>query len=326
VPDLTGFLSAAYPHGSWPAPFHVLEGLQKFKAGVPLKEAAKSVGTSPHILERLNKSTEPEYDIIHLRPSDLLEVDLKRAATILGGLVLGQAAEIAFEDIYRSEMGQEVEFKLVDLREGRSDTDYRVLNGKGRGIFRLNIKFFGSTFRRGAELVGLEPEDCFPLATYKILSAVEKQTAEHLPFVFTVVGVPNLTALSMRGYFSEDDITMIALITKSKKVSGKRSLEEKVVNRLVEQKSKAFTQAYDRIRAAEWYIISARKADDLFRKMFIDRVYALRVRNFAKVFGGAEVDMHFSLKKDLASLKELFRVLREEGPVKTGGLLERGTL
>ena len=55
-------------------------------------------------------------------------------------------------------------------------------------------------------------------------------------------------------------------------------------------------------------------------------MYALRVRNFAKVFGAAEVDMHFSLKKDLTSLKELFRVLREEGPVKTGGLLERGTL
>lgn len=326
MPDIVGFLTAAFPNGSWPPPFHALEGLQKLKAGVALKEAAKDVGTSPRTLAKLNDSAEPEYDIIGLRPTDLDESDLKRAATILGGLVLGQAAEMAFEDIYRSEMGREVEFKLVDLREGRSDTDYRVLNGKGRGIFRLNIKFFGSTFRRGAELVGLEPEDCFPLATYKILSAVEKQTAEHLPFVFTVVGVPNLTAISMRGYFSEDDITIIALITKSKKVSGKRNLEEKVVNRLVAQKSKAFTEAYNRIRSAEWYIISARKADELFRKMFIERVYALRVRNFAKVFGGAEVDMHFSLKSDLTSLKELFRILRDEGPVKTGGLLERGTL
>jgi hypothetical protein len=326
VPDLVGFLTVAFPNGSWPRPFHALEGLQKLKAGVALKDAAKEVGTSSRILAKLNNSAEPEYDIIGLRPADLDESDLKRAATILGGLVLGQAAELAFEDIYRSEMGEEVEFKLVDLREGRSDTDYRVLNGKGRGIFRLNIKFFGSTFRRGAELVGLKPEDCFPLATYKILSAVEKQTAEHLPYVFTVVGVPNLTAISMRGYFSEEDITIIALITKSKKVSGKRNLEEKVVNRLVNQKSKAFTEAYNRIRSAEWYIISARKADELFRKMFIERVYALRVRNFAKVFGGAEVDMHFSLKGDLTSLKELFRILREEGPVKTGGLLERGTL
>jgi hypothetical protein len=133
------------------------------RAGAPLKETARSVGTTPRVLEKLNNSSEPEYDIIGLRPSDLVEDDLKRAATILGGLVLGQAAEIAFEDIYRSEMGQEVEFQLVDLREGRSDTDYRVLNGKGRGIFRLNIKFFGSTFRRGAELVGLDPNDCFPI-------------------------------------------------------------------------------------------------------------------------------------------------------------------
>jgi hypothetical protein len=132
--------------------------------------------------------------------------------------------------------------------------------------------------------------------------------------------------LAGRGYFSEDDITTIALITKSKKVSGKRNTEEKVVNRLMNQKSKAFTEAYNRIRSAEWYIISARKADDLFRKMFIERVYALRVRNFSKAFGAAEVDMHFSLKNDLTSLNELFKILRDEGPVKTGGLLERGTL
>jgi hypothetical protein len=32
-------------------------------------------------------------------------------------------------------MGQEVDFKLVDLREGRSDTDYRVLNGRGPRYF-----------------------------------------------------------------------------------------------------------------------------------------------------------------------------------------------
>jgi hypothetical protein len=237
-----------------PVRSHILEGLQRIKAGEAPKDAARAVGTSTHVLQKAADSTTPEFDIIGLKPSDLTEDDLKRAATILGGLVLGQAAEIAFEDIYRAEMRQEVEFKLVDLREGRSDTDYRVTNGKGRPIYRLNIKFFGSTFRRGAELVGLEPEDCFPLATYKILSANEKQDAEHLPFVFTVVGVPNLTALSIRSYFAEDDIRIIALITKSKRVTGKRNLEEKIVDRIVQQRSKAFTEAYDRIRAAEWYV------------------------------------------------------------------------
>lgn len=325
-PDLIGFFKAAYPNGSWPRPFHVLEGLQRIAAGEAVKAAAQAVGTLPSILERLRKSSEPEYDVIGVRPDELTDEDVRKAATILGGLVLGQAAEIAFEDIYRSEMGQDVDFQLVDMREGYSDTDYRVLNGKGRPIYRLNIKFFGSVFRRGAELVGLDPEDCFPLATYKILSALEKQDSEHLPYVFTVVGVPNLTAISLREHFSEDDIRIIALITKSQKVSGKRALEEKIVARIVDGKSKAFTEAYNRIRSANWYVLSARKAHDMLKTMFIDRVYALRVRNFTRQFGGAEVDMHFSLKKELSNLKELFRILRDEGPTKTASLLERGTL
>ena len=73
-------------------------------------------------------------------------------------------------------------------------------------------------------------------------------------------------------------------------------------------------------------MLSARKAYEMFKTMFIDRVYALRVRNFTRQFAAAEVDMHFSLKKELANLKELFRVLRDEGPTKTASLLERGTL
>jgi len=138
--------------------------------------------------------------------------------------------------------------------------------------------------------------------------------------------VPNLTAVSIRDYFAEEDIRVVALISQSERVSGKRSIEEKIVGRIVAENSKAFTEAYNRIRAAEWYVLSARKANDLLKKMFIERVYALRVRNFAQAFRRAEVDMHFSLKNDLATLKELFRILREEGPTKTAGLLERGTL
>ena len=60
------------------------------------------------------------------------------------------------------------EFELRDLREGRTDTDYRLYNGRGRPIYRVNIKFHGSPFRRAPEMVGLESDDCFALATYKI--------------------------------------------------------------------------------------------------------------------------------------------------------------
>src|SRR5579863_4747417 len=149
--ELVAFLKATYPNGSWPRPFHTLEGLQKVTGGMSLREAAKAVGTGAHHLRKAQESPNPEFDILGFNPSDVTDNDRKRAATILGGLLLGQVAEHAFEDIYRSKMGQDAEFKLVDLREGRTDTDYRVLNGKDRPIYRLNIKFFGSTFRRGLE-------------------------------------------------------------------------------------------------------------------------------------------------------------------------------
>jgi hypothetical protein len=323
--ELVAFLKAAYPNDSWPRPFHTLEGLQKIAAGMSLQEAAKAVGTGSHHLRKALESPHPEFDILGFKASDVTDDDRKKAATILGGLLLGQVAELAFEDIYRSEMGQDAEFKLVDLRESRTDTDYRVLNGKERPIYRLNIKFFGSTFRRGVELVGLEPEDCFPLATYKIIGALEKQNQEHLPYVFTIVGVPNLTAISIRDYFGSGDIQIMALITKSEKISGKRNLEELIVNKIVAEGSTAYTEAFNRIRSAEWYVLSARKAFNLLHTLLIERVYALRVRNFAQQFRGAELDMHFSLKKDLVTLKDFLRTLKDEGQTKMASLLERGT-
>lgn len=89
----------------------------------------------------------------------------------------------------------------------------------------------------------------------------------------------------------------MALITKSERISGKRNLEEVIVKRLISEGSKAYTEAYDRIRSAEWYVLSARKAFNLLHSLLIERVYALRVRNFAQQFRGAELDMHFPLRR-----------------------------
>src|SRR5205809_582006 len=99
APDLIGFLKLAYPNGSWPRPFHVLEGLQRIAAGETVKEAASAVGTSSHVLEKARKSAQPEFDILGVQPSDLTDENLKRAGVILGQLLIGRAAEIAFEDI-----------------------------------------------------------------------------------------------------------------------------------------------------------------------------------------------------------------------------------
>ena len=49
-------------------------------------------------------------------------------------------------------------------------------------------------------------------------------------------------------------------------------------------------------------MLSARRADHLLRENLFDRVYAVRVPGFARLFGKAELDMHFSLKEDLRDL------------------------
>jgi hypothetical protein len=41
-------------------------------------------------------------------------------------------------------------------------------------------------------------------------------------------------------------------------------------------------------------------------------LYALRITNFTRQFGGAEVDMHFSLSKDLVKLSDFLAVLRDD--------------
>lgn len=324
-PNLGAFLKAAYPEGPWPKPFHILQGLEMIAAGASAADAAKSVRTTTKILTSLSGIAHPEYELLGIKPSGLTSDDRKKAGVILGQLLIGQAAEIAFENIYRSGIGPGVEFKLVDLREGRSDTDYRVLNGRDRPIYRVNIKFSGSTFRRAVEMVGLQPDDCFPLATYKIFGALQKQEKEHLPYIFAIVCVPALSAVSIQDQLPTGFVEIVALVSKSERVSGKRNFEDKVVELIVAQNSPAFRAVYDQIRNAEWYVLSARKADKLLRELLFERVFAMKIRGFAQQFRSAELDMHFSLKGDLVTLGEFLRILKDEGQTKLASLLERGT-
>src|SRR5712692_3685417 len=151
--DLIEFLTVAYAAEPWPKPFHVLQGCVRIAKGEALRDVAAAVGTTPARLEEIATNPDASFAVLGVKPSDLADADVTRARSILAQLIIGRAAEIAFEDIYRERMGSDVEFKLVDLREGRTDTDYRVLNGRDRPIYRVNIKFFGSVFRRAPELV-----------------------------------------------------------------------------------------------------------------------------------------------------------------------------
>ena len=306
----------------WPKPLHVLQGLELLRTGESLDAAARAVRTTPARLRRAQEAADPFADILgeSLPPNSVV---VNERAPILGNLVLGRAAELVFEEIYWREMPG-TEFGLVDLREGRTDTDYRMYNGQGRPVYRINIKFHGARFRRAAELVGLKPEDCFALATYKIDSAMKKQDEEHLPYFFAIVGVAGLTAAAVGDQIPRDVTEAVSFLGRVPRKPSIRAIEDAAVEYLVRSNAAVATSTIDEIRKADWYMLSARRADRLLREKLFDRVFALRVRNFARAFGGAELDMHFSLAEDLTPFPEFLAALRERGPQAVSTILERG--
>ena len=102
-----------------------------------------------------------------------------------------------------------------------------MLNGHDNPICRFNIKFHGSLFREAQRFVGLQPEDCFALATYKINNALHRQASERLPFIFLVLTVPDLNAADVGRLVPDDYVWMLAAL------NGKRAVEEAVVARLL---------------------------------------------------------------------------------------------
>ena len=242
---------------------------------------------------------------------------------MLGGLLLGRCAELAFERIYKTEMESD-EFELRDLREGRTDTDYRLYNGRGRPIYRINIKFHGAQFRQAREWVGLEPRDCFALATYKINGALIKQHEEGLPYFFSIVGVPHLTGAAVGEQLSSPLVETVALVHQSQRATRKRDFEDAAITYMVESGDEVYQQTLARIVNADWYVLSARRADRLLRVKLFERVFALKVRNFTRAFRGAELDMHYSLSEDLIPLREFLGTLKTGGSQRITTLMERG--
>lgn len=321
IEELQKILNRLYPSSPWPKPFNLLRGRQLVESGHDVGRTAREVGTTNARLRGFCESADVLAEFFG--PEQPTDDDRRFARQILGNLIVGQCAEITFEEIYKSHT-HTTELELRDLREGRSDTDYRLFNGRGRPVYRVNIKFHGSLFRRAKEMVGLEPEDCFALATYKIDGALQKQKKDELPYLFIIVSVPNLTAESVGAAVPPGLQDFVARVTASKRIPAKRDIEDRVVQALQQEGHPSFAATREEIAKAKWYVLGARKADKLLRELLFERVFALRTRNFSRQFRGAELDMHFSLSRDLTPLSTYLDMLRDAGYPRVTTLLERG--
>ncbi len=328
--DLLDLIGRLYPDNP-PRPFLLLQGVKRIKAGEDANQVAHSVRSTRKRLEGLAASADPLVELFGCGLVSAAEVEtIRRPQAMIGQLLLGELAERAFESIYKRTMGTD-ELILEDDRSSRNETDYRVLNGQRRPVFRINIKFHGTLFRNAPELVGLEPEDCFALATYKIYQGLQKHEIERLPYVFVIVGVPGLTGASVGAAVPEDLVHLVSLLHAAKRVPGKRAIEERVVASLIDAEQPEpfrteLTRFREEIEVADWYALSARRANRLLRDKLFDRVYAVRVRAFARNYRNAELDMHFSLTQDLTPLTRFLASAKERGLHGLAVDLERGEI
>lgn len=320
---LVNLMVALYGSDRWPKPLHILQGVMLFEQGSTARDAAKQVGTTETKLRELSQNPQIVSAILGQRDAAPTAEEIQRRRNRIGQMIVGKAAELAFEDIYRNEGPRE--FALEDYRDSHNETDYRMLDSGGRPVWRINIKFFGSLFRKARENVGLEPEDCFPLATYKVYSALKKQDEEHLAYIFVVVSVPGVTAVTV-GEELADALGPIVDLLLMDSLTGKKTLEDRFVEHLAAKRHPAFERAYAGMRATKWYVMSAKRADDLLRKLLFDRVHAVRLPNFARNFRNAELDMHYSLKEDLTDLQEFFVLIKKGGLQQVSHMLAKGSI
>jgi hypothetical protein len=316
VADLLAVCDELYGGEELPKPLGILKACFENSTVANARLLASSLRTSSAKLNRVLAASDPLRECLGVSLDAQTDEAIGRARSILGQLLLGALAESAFEELYRARIGSD-DLRLEDRREGRTETDYRVLNGEGRQVFRLNIKFHGTRFERARDLVGLDPDDCFALATYKIHQAEARERAEVSPYVFAIVSAPGMTA-ERAGLAIPERFACLAAIVSASKLPGKRSVEDRIIARIVASApgsvvSASVDEFADRIRSAPWRLLSARKAKRLLQELLFERVYAVRVRAFARNYRNAEVDMHFSLDSDMTSIDDFLRRVKERG-------------
>lgn len=233
----------------------------------------------------------------------------------LAQLVLGTVAEQEFEQRYRAAM-QGQDFGFEDQSSAGTETDFLVLNGKGRRAFRINIKAHGTFFKEAQKFVGLAPEDTFALATYKIKDANRKSKDEALPFLFAVVSSEDLGSGGIASNLPPEVAYLADSLSLYKGIKGLRAIENALVATMLDPNgygtSPLVVSLRQAVQAATWRVISAVKADHLLTTLMWERVPAVSKRTN---LGGnqSQPNMHFSLSGDMIPLDELLVLLRDHG-------------
>lgn len=283
--------------------------------GERVEDVARDTRVAKRFLQTWSEAVQADGLYSWLGKPDPDDLRLKRAREGIAQILLGLLAERHFESLAVAMIGDRG-YRIEDQRVGRTDTDYRLIDPDDRPLFRMNIKFHGTLFNAAREYVNLAPADCFALATYKISAALKRQQDEALPYLFLIISVPDFPRDAIELSISDDWAWLAA-------ISG-RNVEEAIVRLL---SSDPWVEPIrTRIAQAEFRVLSARRANNLLRQLLFERVHALRLRGFNRLFRGAEINMHLSLSTEMIGYAELLELLANRGPVEVSLRLDRGEI
>ena len=175
--------------------------IKRVLSGESVETVARETATSKSWLAKKTASV-GEHGLAGLIPhaNEAHEPSVLNARRLgVAQMLLGTLAEKRFEQLSVEITGGR-HLYIEDHVRTRTDTDYLLKNGNNNPVCRMNIKFHGTLFRQARNLVGLESEDCFALATYNIFNALRKQEQEALPYVFLILSIRDLSAASVAAY------------------------------------------------------------------------------------------------------------------------------
>ena len=72
--------------------------------------------------------------------------------------------------------------KLIDVRSRREIGNF-YLRSDNSDVIKMDVKCIYTRFRKAKEFVSLSPENCFPIAIYKIVQGHRREIEEQIPYL-----------------------------------------------------------------------------------------------------------------------------------------------
>lgn len=232
-------------------------------------------------------------------------------------LFLGRLGEESFlkdaEQTLPIAEGFRIERVAEDRRYGA--TDIEIQRGEVT-LLRANVKVHATQFKKAKSFVGLDPEDCFALALYKILNGIKLERSTEIPFVFIVYVNWNVGETLQRDLYNKLRNTPMheEINTLFSRRRRNRTEEDQLIDRVITylKSINVWDEYVQLIRASNKRVISAEKGLNLVIEHLDSRIPTLKSSYLARriLTGGGEVDMHFSISEEMTDMWLFLQAIR----------------